>query len=229
MNREPEIYVPIPTHVQSLAVVTEPLPLPRLNRMMEIFIDAADIQLKQYIPAITGSRMLILQLVAVMQMKELEIVAWTFVFRRALYGEPQSMMITGLQFSAYLAKSLLCNDMKEVEDAVQRRWLNFKPAYEFWLARHPRCTDINLHDLHQQFKSMWTLEHKPSVAVSLNTVVDDIVQVASAPTEEEKCLREQGRETQGSGLMESMETVNTQSGLVGEVQVTTEQEELFTR
>lgn len=148
---------------------------PKLTHMSERFLLSVETEVARFMPVSPWLRTYLLRLAMLLQMSELELVSWTHLLKRALYGEPRQSHIAALQFSAYLSKSLMCRDIKEIDALFATEYPSFREDYEQWLARHPRCLDLKLSDLHFQFKSMWTQGKADASTIRLNSVVDSII------------------------------------------------------
>lgn len=148
---------------------------PNLTHISEQFLLSVETEVARFMPISPWLRTYLLHLAMLLQMNELELVSWTHLLRRALYGEPRQSHITVLQYSAYLSKSLMCRDIKEIDALFVKEYPNFREDYKQWLNRHPRCLDLKLSDLHFQFKSMWTQGKADASTIRLNSVVDSLI------------------------------------------------------
>lgn len=85
------------------------------------------------------------------------------------------MQLTSLHFSAYLAKSLMCETMSFFDQIARMKDPKFDENYAFWLTKHHRCKELDIRILHSQFKDMWSTGKVRLPPNNLNQVVDDIV------------------------------------------------------
>lgn len=223
MNSEPTIEVPIPQHIQgseACRAPPDPLPSPKVTHMTEFFIQVVESEVGQLMPVSRGLQAYLLQLAGMLRLNELELVAWAYVLKRALYGEPLDTQTPLLQFSAYLAKSLLCRDLSGIDRELAKHCPTFKPSYEHWLASHQRCADVTIRDLHFQFKDMWTHNRTCTATVNLNSVVDCIVQATTRAADTPQSLLSaslEPGERQFSGSSVSTEAPQTNSGLMDQL------------
>ena len=222
MNSEAVIQVPIPQHLQSSEACQaplSPLPPPRTTHMTEYFTQVVEKEVSRFMPMSLMVHGYCLQLVARLRLNELELVAWAYVLKRVLYGEPLCFQTALLHYSAYLAKTLMCRDMSDINAEHAKHYPAFKESYEQWLSSHQRFGHITMRDMHIQFKDMWTYGRACSSTVNLNTVVDGIVQATTAKTENplsqlpENTSTCQPDERQFSGSSVSTEAPRTHSGL----------------
>ncbi len=188
--------------------------------MTEFFIRVVEKEVSRFMPMSLMLHGYCLQLVARLQMNELELVAWAYVLKRVLYGVPPGSQPALLHYSAYLAKTLLCRDMSDIDAELAKHSPAFKESYEQWLASHQRYADLTMRDMHNQFKDMWTYGRACSGMVNLNTVVDGIVQANTATVENPRSqLSEnisicQPDERQFSGSSASTEDPRAHSGSI---------------
>lgn len=224
MNSEPMIQVPIPQHVQraeSSLAPPDPLPPPKVTHMTEFFIQGVESEVRRLMPVSLGLRAYLVQLAGTLHLNELELVAWAYVLKRVLYGEPLDSQTPLLQFSAYLAKTLMCRDLAGIDAELARNCPAFKASYEQWLASHRRCADLSIRDLHFQFKDMWTRGRTCSNTVNLNSVVDSLVQATTKATETPCALLSDSSfepgERQPSGSSASTEAPQTHSGFLDQL------------
>lgn len=223
MNSEADIQVPIPQHMPSSVACQAPLnPLspPRVTHMTEYFTQVVEKEVSRFMPMTLMLKGYCLQLVARLKLNELELVAWAYVLKRILYGEPLCSQTPLLHYSAYLAKTLMCRDMSDIDSEHAKHYPTFRESYEQWLASHQRFTQLTMRDMHMQFKDMWTSGRVCSNTVNLNTVVDGIVQATTSTNEHpssqltENTSTCQPDERQFSGSSVSTEAPRTHSGLL---------------
>jgi hypothetical protein len=111
-----------------------------------------------------------------LDMNKLELVAWMQVLRKALLGEKEEWHLRAVQFSAYLAKSVL--NPTNPDAAWQTQSPAFLSDYKAWLLTHSHCTQISNRQLHLQFLR---LSITPTVRIqpTYNLVVNSLVQEES--------------------------------------------------
>lgn len=139
---------------------------------------------KQLCKCFPALRSYIQHLARMLQLNELELVAWAVVLKKTLYAESEEEQRQSLLFSAYLAKSLLCRNVRDWEGVLFNQDPHFRAHYTSWLAAHHRCTDLSLSDLHRQFKDLWNFGKPSHFHENLNLVVDSLVQAKTRRIEE---------------------------------------------
>lgn len=154
------------------------LPPVHVSRLQELAIDRVIAEVTQLcIPGWDWGAM-VRGLVCALEMNKIELVAWMQVLRKALLGEKGDGHFRAVQFSAYLAKSLLS---PENLDAAWKRELQvFKSDYDAWLQTHHHCSQLSMKQLHLQFLDL-SLPSNPRFRPTLNTVVDTILHAESEP------------------------------------------------
>lgn len=150
--------------------------VPKATHMTEFFIKAVEGVVDQLCANPQAIRPYVYHLAGSLRLNELELVAWMFVLKKALYGEAQDRQLRALQYSAYLTKAAMCKSMDYYDIALRREDPHFPANYAQWLASHRRCAEISIRDLHTQFKEMWTRGKESGSRENLNVVVDSIVQ-----------------------------------------------------
>lgn len=149
---------------------------PKATHMTEFFLKGVELVVDQLCVKPQDLHPYVTHLAKSFLLNELELVAWIFILKRALYGESQERQLRTLQYSAYLAKTLMSRHMDVFERALNREEPQFQANYTQWLTSHPRCREINVRDLHMQYKDMWTRGKSRDTPENLNQVVDSIVQ-----------------------------------------------------
>ena len=156
--------------------------------MTEFFIKAVEEEVEQLCTSSSALRRTVPALARLFQLNELELVAWNYIVKKALYGETQSMQLISLQFSAYLAKSLMCENMSFFDQIARMKDPKFDENYAFWLTKHRRCKELDIRILHSQFKDMWSLGKVRNTPDNLNQVVDAIVNAKTQIKTDEQSL-----------------------------------------
>lgn len=112
-------------------------------------------------------------LACALSLNKLELAAWMQVLGKALLGEKQDSHLSAVQFSAYLAKSLL--NPASVDAAWSRQSEAFEADYQVWLLSHGHCTQLSSRQLHIQFLQLY---QRPArhLQPTLNHVVYSLVQ-----------------------------------------------------
>lgn len=157
----------------------------KATHVTEFFIKAVEGVVDQLCTNPQALRPYVHHLADSLRLNELELVAWTFVLKKALYGEGQDRQLRALQYSAYLAKSLMCRSMDCYDTALSREDPHFVASYALWLTSHKRCAEIGIRDLHSQFREMWSRGKTSGTRENLNSVVDSIVQAKTDLKKEE--------------------------------------------
>lgn len=121
-------------------------------------------------------------LVCALDMNKVELVAWMQVLRKALLGEREDGHFRAVQFSAYLAKSLLSPE--NLDAAWKGQIQPFKSDYEAWLLTHSHCSQLSMKQLHLQFIDI-SMPSNPRLRPTLNSVVDNIMHAEPAYAPEE--------------------------------------------
>jgi len=148
----------------------------KATHVTEFFIKSVEGVVNQLCTNPLALRPYVHHLAGSLRLNELELVAWTFVLKKALYGEGQDRQLRVLQYSAYLAKFLMCKSMDCYDVALSREDPQFLTSYALWLASHKRCAELSIRDLHAEFKDMWSRGKASGSRENLNSVVDSIVQ-----------------------------------------------------
>lgn len=154
----------------------EPAETVKVTHVTEFFMNAVEAVVEQLCANPQDLRPYIKRLAGSLRLNELELVAWMFVLKKALYGEMQDRQLKALQFSAYLSKSLMCRNADFCETALRKEDAHFQDSYPLWLASHSRCAEMNVRDLHAEYREMCIRGKKREAPENLNRVVDFIVQ-----------------------------------------------------
>ncbi len=111
-----------------------------------------------------------------LDMNKLELVVWVQVLRKALLGEKEEGHLRAVQFSAYLAKSML--NSTNTDAAWQTQSPAFLSDYKAWLLTHSHCTQLSNRQLHLRFLRLSLI---PTVHIqpTYNLVVNSLVQEES--------------------------------------------------
>ena len=122
-----------------------------------------------------------------LDMNKVELVAWMQVLRKALLGEREDGQFRAVQFSAYLAKSLLSPE--NLDAAWKSQPPAFKSDYDAWLLTHRHCSQLSMKQLHLQFLDFSMPTNPFTPRLTLNSVVDNIIQAEPAPdTQEDRSI-----------------------------------------
>ena len=115
-------------------------------------------------------------LACTLDMNKLELVVWMQVLRKALLGEKEEWHLRAVQFSAYLAKSML--NSTNTDAAWQTSSPAFLSDYKAWLLTHSHCTQLSNRQLHLHFLRL-SLIPTAHVQPTCNFVVNSLVQEES--------------------------------------------------
>lgn len=116
-----------------------------------------------------------------LELNKLELVAWMQVLGKALLGEMPESHLSVVQFSAYLAKSLL--NPAYAAAAWNGQSAAFKTDYQVWLSCHSHCTQLSSRQVHLQFLQL-TLQPAQRVQPTCNRIVDSLLQETDPEPEE---------------------------------------------
>lgn len=126
-------------------------------------------------------------LACALNMNKVELVAWMQVLRKALIGEREDGHFRAVQFSAYLAKSLLSPE--NLDAAWKSQPPAFKSDYDAWVLSHQHCSQLSMRQLHLQFLDFSLPSNPHPPRLTLNSVVDNIIQSEPAPdTQEDRSI-----------------------------------------
>ena len=215
MNSSPTIETPAPIHpekpestAESMETVAQLFALhPKVTHITEFFKNAIEEEVEHFCANPLGLKPYVQHLSSSLLMNELELAAWMYVLKKALYGEAQERQLRALQYSAYLSKSLMSRDMSLFDAALNREDPQFLDSFRAWLKSHKRCSELTVRELHSQFKELWARGKQSGSRENLNTVVDGIVQAKTEVKNEEPQMilpevpsQRNSFEASGSGL-----------------------------
>lgn len=148
------------------------IPPVHVSRLQELVLDRVITEVRQLcVPGWDWGAM-VRGLVCALDMNKVELVAWMQVLRKALLGEREDGHFRAVQFSAYLAKSLLSPE--NLDAAWKGQIQAFKSDYEAWLLTHSHCSQLSMKQLHLQFIDI-SMPSNPRLRPTLNSVVDNIM------------------------------------------------------
>ena len=142
------------------------------SRLSDLVLDRIALEVGQLCTPIWNWRAVIQTLTCALDMNKVEAVAWMQVLRKALLGEREDSHLRTVQFTAYLAKSILNPD--NLDAGWKQQPLAFQADYADWLAAHPHCASLSVRQVHLQFFNM-SLPFDPRMHPTLNSVVDMIM------------------------------------------------------